>query len=79
MPSPTKSASSKERYAAYLRSPTWERKRDAVLQRARFRCEQCGMPGQLSVHHIRYRRWGTEPLEELQALCQDCHDAKHSG
>lgn len=62
-------------YRAYLQSEVWKEKRKQVLDRAKGRCENCGIilldP---DVHHITYQRvGGNETLEDLAVLCFSCH------
>ncbi|MBR0879138.1 5-methylcytosine-specific restriction endonuclease McrA [Bradyrhizobium barranii subsp. barranii] len=63
-------------YDAYLRSEEWRAKADAVLEREHGRCQRCGDPAR-EVHHRTYERIFCERLEDLQALCADCHKLEH--
>jgi 5-methylcytosine-specific restriction protein A len=49
-----------------------------VLVRALYRCEQChAATGDLRVDHIvPLSKGGSNALTNMQALCEDCHDAK---
>jgi hypothetical protein len=72
----------KKTYSELLRDPRWQRKRLEILQRSDFSCEECEATDQtLNVHHKLYRK-GAQPWEyeahELQALCEECHEAYHS-
>jgi 5-methylcytosine-specific restriction endonuclease McrA len=66
-------------YEVYLRSHAWRAKRHAVLERADNHCERCDGGGGLfaaallEVHHWTYDHLGDERLDELEALCRDCH------
>lgn len=65
-------------YSDLLKDPRWQRKRLEVLNDANWRCEECdNARDTLHVHHRIYRR-GTNPWEydkeELQCLCENCHD-----
>lgn len=62
-----------ENYFNYLHSDAWQEKRLAVLRRARYHCEHCGQAVPLHVHHKHYMNFGNEPIEDLEALCEDCH------
>jgi hypothetical protein len=69
-------------YAEKLRDPRWRERRLEILERAQFRCEECGEEAvTLHVHHKVYRR-GAEPWEyfdhELIALCEGCHADRHA-
>jgi hypothetical protein len=67
----------REEYNAYLRSDAWRVKRAQVLVRSGNACEHCGELAVI-VHHLRYpRALGTEPLTDLIAVCQRCHDLHH--
>jgi hypothetical protein len=68
-------------YSEKLRDPRWLSRRQHILQRADFRCEECDEPTRgLHVHHKLYRS-GAEPWEygddELVALCSGCHADRH--
>ncbi len=39
-------------------------------------CENCGKRAQ-DIHHIHGRGRGKDVIENLQALCRDCHKAAH--
>lgn len=57
-----------------------ERVRQVVLARAGQRCERCGERRPLDLHHRLPRsRGGTHGVENLVALCRDCHRAVHAG
>lgn len=68
-------------YVRHVRqqSPAWRRLRAGVLGRAGGRCESCGAPGPLAVHHLTYERLGRERLGDLRALCARCHTRAHRG
>ena len=68
-------------YREQLMHPNWQRKRLEVMEAAQFACEDCGDSEKtLNVHHRRYVKgrmaWDYE-LNELQCLCQPCHEAHH--
>ena len=63
-------------YEKYLNSPAWQVKRDAVMDRDGGQCV-CGTDA-TEVHHKNYDNIGKEPLEELVALCEDCHKRVHT-
>lgn len=65
-------------YSDYLRSPYWSACRRYMLWSADYRCERCGHPNQLQVHHRTYERLGCEWMpEDLEVLCDACHSAHH--
>jgi len=64
-------------------APEYEANRREVLGRAKGKCERCGRATKLVVHH-RYRvQWRKTPKnadhrpENMEALCQTCHDNEH--
>lgn len=56
----------------------WRRKRDAILLRDKYSCQQCGHIGtDLEVDHIvNIAQGGTDDDSNLQSLCVPCHKAK---
>jgi len=65
-------------YLQYLRHPTYLAVRQQVIDRSRGMCERCGLRAYTEVHHLRYPPWGTfDVVENLQALCHQCHCAIH--
>jgi hypothetical protein len=67
----------KEKYQAYLCSPEWGRLRAAVHERAEGVCERCKILPIDAVHHLTYARKYDEPLEDLQEICEPCHQFTH--
>lgn len=65
------------RYDAYMRSPQWREKRDAVMRRAGGFCEGCGKERATQVHHLTYAHLCAEFLWELRAVCTPCHERIH--
>lgn len=64
-------------YAEKLAHPLWQKKRKYILDRASYKCEDCGVSNKsLDVHHC-YYMFGLEPwqypFDALKALCRDCH------
>lgn len=65
-------------YGGYLESDVWQALRAKALERAHDACEVCGAYADLHVHHITYAEsWGKEQLDDLAALCVECHDKVH--
>ena len=54
--------------------------RKFILDRAGWRCEKCGRPGALELHHIRPLSDGGKAWDALNcmALCRSCHIEKTS-
>lgn len=66
---------SRKTYHAYLKSEEWRQKRDLVIARSAKRCECCGQRDAWQVHHLSYRYKYFEPLWDLRAVCDPCHEA----
>lgn len=63
-------------YGNKLRDPRWQKLRLRVMERDCWKCVACGRSNKtLNVHHIAYHEnpWDT-PIEDLQTLCEECHD-----
>lgn len=67
----------REKYAAYLCSREWSVLKAAVHERARGRCERCEINQIDAVHHLTYARKYREDLDDLQAICNPCHEFVH--
>ena len=63
--------------AAYLQSTEWQNLRQLVFSRDNHQCQLCSSPNALNCHHISYENLGSESLDQLVTLCQDCHSALH--
>lgn len=51
-----------------------------VLDRDRWKCRRCGYRQALHIHHIIYRsQMGVDESWNLITVCNECHDAIHSG
>ena len=61
-------------------SKRWDAARRLRLYLAKYRCENCGRPGRLHVHHRVPLSHGGEPfrIDNLTALCKTCHEQEHS-
>jgi len=58
----------------------WNELRKQALERAGYRCEQCGRTGRLHVHHIiPVSEGGSHDLSNLMVLCPHCHSKMHPG
>jgi|GEM_PF-2443301 len=57
----------------------WEQLKRRVLRRDRWRCQKCGATDKpLHVHHkVSLSRGGTNDLDNLVTLCEDCHAEYH--
>jgi 5-methylcytosine-specific restriction endonuclease McrA len=66
-----------ERYQRYLCSREWAERRRTVLARCGGVCERCRHAAASHVHHLTYIRKYRERPEDLQALCEPCHEFTH--
>lgn len=66
-----------EDYDEYLASPHWTAKRLEALMHYGHVCQLCGIPRNLDVHHVTYKRRGAELLADLRILCRPCHYSIH--
>jgi len=64
----------KRDYHKYLASREWAVKKQAVRERCGGVCERCTARPMDHVHHLTYERIGAERLEDLQGLCEQCHE-----
>lgn len=64
-------------YRDYLGTDEWSDRRRTVIRRADFKCQVCASGGRLHVHHRTYARRGVERIEDMIALCPDCHEIFH--
>ena len=57
----------------------WNRIRHSIYHKANYRCHVCGRGGRLHCHEVwQFNcRTGYQHLRGFQALCEDCHQAKH--
>lgn len=70
-------------YNSYLASPEWYARRLAVLKRDGNRCRASSAgrtcnANASQVHHLTYERVGREPLDDLVAVCDECHEKLHA-
>jgi len=68
----------RERYAAYLCSREWSVLKAAVHERSGGVCERCRRNPVDAVHHLTYARKYSELLEDLQGICNPCHEFTHA-
>lgn len=64
------------RYKLYLNSEVWQKLRTQRLKIDGFKCQLCGSPLDLQVHHLNYpKELGTENVAtDLITLCSSCHE-----
>ena len=52
--------------------------KEEVLRRDGWKCQECGMPANLEVHHILPRSYlGSDVADNLVTLCAACHGRVH--
>jgi len=62
-------------YDDYLKSSQWQKKRSERLKIDKMRCQLCGRPMDLQVHHLTYASIGHENVyRDLLTLCKYCHE-----
>lgn len=64
-------------YINYLKSDKWKNLRLKILERDNYICQNCKTNKACHVHHLTYDRIGRENLEDLIAICLDCHIKEH--
>ena len=59
----------------------WAKVRREVLDRDSWRCQECGKPGRLEVHHIRALEHGGKRFDDknLITICREHHIRIHGG
>jgi len=66
-----------EEYREYITSDAWRELRDECLAQAHYVCDHCAGVAN-TAHHIRYDEdFSFDCLENLVALCWDCHRELH--
>ena len=66
----------KKYYLEYLQSEQWLNIRLDILS-IRKNCERCGSKRKLHVHHKTYKNFGHEEPQDLELLCEKCHQVEH--
>lgn len=72
-----KATDDKEKYQLYLASREWCKLREEVRERSGDRCERCEILPMDACHHLSYANKYKEKLEDLQAICNPCHEFTH--
>ena len=70
-------AVTKANYHQYLRSGDWRRFRELVIQLRGYRCQLCQDTKKIEVHHMSYKRVGSEDLRDVLIVCNSCHGFIH--
>lgn len=66
------------KYNAYLQTDSWKERRRKVLFRDKYLCQACLYQRAAHVHHLTYERVFNEPLFDLIAVCEPCHESIHN-
>ena len=65
-------------YAVHLGGLYWRRIRYRKFIAVDWICERCGdQPAELEAHHRHYDTLGFEEIDDLEALCGECHRLEH--
>lgn len=68
----------RDRYDEFMQSDAWRDIRAIMLDIYNHKCDTCGSPNNLQVHHKTYERFGGDELvTDLQVLCKNCHARVH--
>jgi len=65
-------------YKKYLQSDEWKVKAEACKKLADYKCNRCDEVTKLQAHHKTYDRVGEELQEDLECLCEMCHNKEHN-
>ena len=72
----------KSEWASQYKHPSWQKKRLEALELHGFECENCGdKETTLHVHHRKYikgRKVWEYDADELEVLCEPCHEEAHA-
>jgi 5-methylcytosine-specific restriction endonuclease McrA len=61
-----------------LAAESYERLRMQVVKRDGWKCQNCGSPAKLQIHHKEFRsQSGDDDENNLITLCVDCHLSLH--
>ena len=78
-----KGNTAKQNWNLYTKSAIWKAKRNYILEKRGNRCQdpECSQPirnkSKLHCHHLTYVRFGCEEENDLQILCETCHNKAH--
>ena len=65
------------KHSDYIRSKNWKKLRLKVFERDNKWCQDCGVVEATEVHHLHYRNYLNEKMEDLISLCRICHGKRH--
>lgn len=61
----------------YMASKEWQAVRRRKFEQVGRACEKCQATGIVHVHHLTYANLFHEHLDDLQVLCESCHEEAH--
>ncbi len=61
----------------YIHSPDWAERKRQYFSRHRRKCARCPSTERIQLHHKTYENLGMEKDEDLEPLCEDCHNMHH--
>ncbi len=65
-------------YDLYINSRKWKAIRKRIFKLRGKKCEMCGSRSSIHVHHLTYKRFGGDELDEdLLVVCSECHHGLH--
>lgn len=68
----------KAEYNRHIHSSVWKNFRKKILEERDNKCEKCGYTRRLHLHHLNYDNFGHELPEDVQVLCNTCHEKVHN-
>ena len=63
---------------AYRRSASYLLLKQLLLRYYKHRCANCGATEKLQLHHVHYKNFFRERIEDCRILCQSCHQSGHN-
>ena len=68
------SANWRKKYEKHLKSAQWKNTRRVLFRLRGEKCEVCKKPSpNLEIHHLNYKRLGSELASDLKIVCKKCH------
>lgn len=68
----------RDKYDAYITSSRWRAfRRRYFASKMPHDCVACGSATEVTLHHLTYRRLGSERLTDVAPLCWPCHERLH--
>jgi hypothetical protein len=64
-------------YRAYLKTRHWQWFSLDIIDKRGAKCERCGSPERIEVHHLTYERLHHELPSDVIVLCRKCHAGIH--